>query len=156
MNMKKEIIKIPIPIPNEPWYEAGKSYKIVGEVYTYEELRAFSIMAEEGIGDTITEWYDAGHPPTLKKYIEEKYPPVKVFKINIRSTPSRAKLYIDGTDTQHLTPSDENELRDVMHLLTPGLHTIKATKAGKTAEKRVGIFAGDNGEILLSLRAVGL
>jgi len=78
------------------------------------------------------------------------------FKINIISTPLRAKLYIDGIYTHHLTPSNEKELKDVMHLLTPGKHTIRLTKGGKAAEKEVDIVAGANPDVFMKLEVVGL
>ena len=82
--------------------------------------------------------------------------PPKEFKISIISTPSNAKLYIDNVYTHHLTPSNERELSDVMHLLGLGKHTIKVTKAGMMAEREVTIVEGDNGLIDLTLQVVGL
>lgn len=67
------IIHVPIPVPNEPWYKEGKVYEICGEIYTYKELFSLSLLVEEGIGDTISLWVEAGHPPTLKKWITERY-----------------------------------------------------------------------------------
>ena len=78
------------------------------------------------------------------------------FSINIMSTPSRAKIFIDGTYTHHLTPSDQGELADVMELLTPGKHTIRAERSGKAAEQDVEIVAGRNADIFMALEAVGL
>lgn len=86
----------------------------------------------------------------------EPPPEVEEFAINILSTPSRAKLYIDGVYTHHLTPSNAKELSDVMHLLTPGKHTLRVTKGGKAAEKDVVITAGTNDPIYLTLSTVGL
>lgn len=71
------------------------------------------------------------------------------FKIRIESTPSNAKLFIDGIATHHNTPSDEKELKDVMSLLTPGTHEIKVSKALKEAKQNVTITADDNGVITL-------
>jgi endonuclease YncB( thermonuclease family) len=78
------------------------------------------------------------------------------FTINILSTPSRAKLYIDGEYTHHLTPSNEKELSDVMHLLTPGEHVLRATKGGKATEKKITVLPGHNEPIYLTLEVVGL
>lgn len=86
---------------------------------------------------------------------EEVVPEVE-FKINILSTPSRAKLYVDGIYTHHLTPSNEKELRDVMHLLTPGKHTLKATRSGKSVEQEVDIKAGYNEPIYMTLKVIEL
>ncbi len=83
-------------------------------------------------------------------------PEVEEFKINIISTPQRAKLYIDGVYTHHLTPSDEKELSDVMEMLTPGTHTIKLTKGGKAIEQEVEIKAGYNEPMYFTLEVIGL
>lgn len=82
---------------------------------------------------------------------EEREPAAPVFKINIDSTPSNAKLYIDGFYTHHLTPSSDKELKDVMGYLTPGKHKIMVTKKNMSAEKEVEITDGDNGQIILDL-----
>jgi len=80
------------------------------------------------------------------------------FKIFIDSVPTRARLWIDGIYTHHLTPSDEKELSDVMYLLTPGKHIIKCTKkVGRYLHmgmKEVEIKEGDNGKILIELKPV--
>lgn len=81
---------------------------------------------------------------------------VEVFKINILSTPSRARVYVDGTYTHHLTPSNEKELSDVLNLFTPGSHLIRVEKAGKAAEKTVEISEGYNDPIYFTLQVVGL
>ena len=78
------------------------------------------------------------------------------FNIRITSTPDRAKIYIDDIYTHHLTPADKSELSDVMDLLQPGMHTIKAEKAGMVAQKTLEITDGDNGIIELELESVGL
>jgi len=78
------------------------------------------------------------------------------FKINIDSTPSNAKLFIDEVYTHHMTPSNEKELEDVMHMLTPGKHSIILARSGKSAEKEVDIVPGDNGVIAMVLEVVGL
>lgn len=82
--------------------------------------------------------------------------PEEEFKIYIDSTPSNAKLFIDGTYTRHLTPSHEKELKDVMDLLAPGEHVIKATKGGKEASAKVTITSGRNPDIMLTLGVAGL
>jgi hypothetical protein len=94
--------------------------------------------------------------PGVPPGAEPPAPVKQVFKISIDSTPSNAKLHIDGTYTHHLTPSNEKELADVMQLLAPGMHKIKAVKAGKSAEQDVNITEGDNGRIVLVLEVVGL
>jgi len=83
-------------------------------------------------------------------------PPAEVFKISVLSTPSRARLFIDGEYTHHLTPSNETELSDVLHLLVPGEHTFRAEKGGKAAEKVVVLTSGTNPPIYLALEVVGL
>jgi endonuclease YncB( thermonuclease family) len=83
-------------------------------------------------------------------------PPAEEFKFIILSTPSRAKVYIDGIYTHHLTPSDEKELKDVTDLLTPGKHIIEAERAGKSALAEVDVLPGYNEPIYLALSAVGL
>jgi len=77
-------------------------------------------------------------------------------KLSILSSPSRAKIYIDGAYTHHLTPSDEKELSDVPELITPGTHSIKVTKAGKAAEQEIEILPGYNEPVYLTLEVVGL
>ena len=69
------------------------------------------------------------------------------FKIKITSSPTNARIYVDGTPARHNTPSDEVELSDVMDLFTEGKHIIKVEKGGLTSEKEVNITAGDNGII---------
>lgn len=76
----------------------------------------------------------------------------KEFKIKITSEPSNAKLYIDDTYTGHLTPSDEEELSDVLELLTEGSHTFKATKTGMEGTATKEITVGDNGTVILVLK----
>jgi len=82
---------------------------------------------------------------------DEEPIPIEEFSINIDSTPSNAKLFIDGIYTKHWTPSDASELKDVMHLFTPGKHMIKVTKTGEIAEKEIEIMPGFNEPIFLTL-----
>ena len=96
------------------------------------------------------------YPGLVSEPTEPTAPSGEEFTINIDSTPTRAKLYIDGIYTHHLTPSDANELKDVMHLLTPGKHTFKATKSGMVAEKSVSITSGYNEPIMMTLGYQGL
>ena len=87
----------------------------------------------------------------------EEAPPVgEAFKIYITSSPSNAKLFIDGVYTHHLTPSDQKELKDVLTMLTPGSHVIRAERAGSVAEKTISVTSGDNGTIDLKLEPAGL
>jgi len=79
-----------------------------------------------------------------------------VFKIYFTSTPSNAKLWIDDIYTHHYTPSNESELKDVLHLLTIGPHKITVTKAGMKGEKNLIIFSGDNGTVNIKLETIGL
>ena len=83
-------------------------------------------------------------------------PPAEVFKLIIDSNPSNAKIYIDNIAAHHNTPADEKELKDVMRLLAPGVHTFKATKSGMQAEQTLNITSADNGSIMLELAVVGL
>jgi hypothetical protein len=83
-------------------------------------------------------------------------PAVQEFKILIDSEPSNAKLYIDGAYTHHLTPSDQDELKDVMHMLTPGEHTFKATKAGLEGAVKWTVTDGGNPNIIINLSTKGL
>ena len=78
------------------------------------------------------------------------------FRINITSEPTRAKVYIDDIYTHHLTPSDENELSDVMELLQPGPHVIKVEKTGAIADRLVELVDGDNGLISFELETPGI
>ena len=110
------------------------------------ELTATELEEEEGIGEVIEEEYVK--PP------EEPEKPK--FTIEVNSSPSNAKLYIDGVYTHHRTPSNERELSDVMDLLSPGEHTFKAVKAGQEAEIKVTVVEGTNSPIHLTLKDVGL
>lgn len=83
-------------------------------------------------------------------------PAVKEFKISVDSVPSNAKLFIDDSYTGHLTPSNEKELADVMHLLAPGEHVFKATKGGKEGSVKATITDGANPAIIIVLGVVGL
>jgi len=85
------------------------------------------------------------------KGIEEVTKEEDKLKIIFNSVPEKAKLYIDGTYTHHLTPSDEKELADVIDLLKPGKHLILMEKAGMKATKEIEIKKGDNGTIHLVL-----
>ena len=89
---------------------------------------------------------------------EPEEPPEELpdFKFNILSTPSRAKIFIDDQYIFHLTPSNEVELKDVMHLLTPGQHNIRVERSGKSANVDVDVVAGYNEPIFLTLEVVGL
>jgi len=78
------------------------------------------------------------------------------FSINIDSSPTSGKLYIDDVYTHHLTPSDESELSDVKDMLAPGTHLITVTKSGKEGSKIVDILPGANPDIFLILKAPGL
>lgn len=86
--------------------------------------------------------------------------PGAAFKIRIESDPSNAKLYIDNIYTNHLTPSDEKELKKQLSMLKAGTHTIKVTKGTATkymeASQTVNIVDGDNGIIKLTLTTQGL
>jgi len=78
------------------------------------------------------------------------------FTFQVLSSPTRARLYIDGYYTHHYTPSDQKELADVLYLLQPGRHTIMAEKAGKEAEVDVDVKPGYNAPVVLTLAPVGL
>jgi len=78
---------------------------------------------------------------------------VEKFKINVTTAPDRAKLYIDGTYTHHLTPSNETELSDVMDLLVPGKHIFSVEKKDLYGEVAVDVVGGDNGVITIPLEA---
>jgi len=73
------------------------------------------------------------------------------FKINITSTPDNAQLYIDGVNAHHRTPSDQEELKDVLELIQPGSHTFRAEKGGKYGEEVKTLTTGDNGTIHISV-----
>ena len=77
-------------------------------------------------------------------------------KIKITSEPDRAKIYIDGVYTKHLTPSDQEELKNVIELLTEGKHKIKVEKTGMMAEKELKIKYEDMGELHFKLKTIGL
>lgn len=94
--------------------------------------------------------------PPVTPPVTPEVPEVPVFKIYINSVPTNAKLYVDDTYTHHWTPSNEKELSDVLHMLTPGTHKISVTKAGMEAETIVDIKAGANPDIFLELEVVGL
>ena len=83
-------------------------------------------------------------------------PAAEPFSITVTSSPSNAKLYIDGTYTHHRTPSNEKELKDVLTLLTPGTHTLRAELKGKAGELPVTIVSGKNPDVMLTLQTVGL
>jgi endonuclease YncB( thermonuclease family) len=82
--------------------------------------------------------------------------PASSFKINITTTPTNAKLFIDGKYTSHLTPSNEKELKNVIALFTPGVHKISAYKSGLMKEQEITIIDGDNGTIEMLLGSTGL
>lgn len=136
------------------WDISRKKWEIDQELVNREmrSVRPNYYVSIDKAADNISK----GLPPD--KYLPMPEEPViePVFKINIDSVPTRAKLYIDNVYTYHLTPSNEKELKDVMRLLTPGLHTIKVTKAGMMAEEEVEITTGDNGVIMLTLGVPGL
>ncbi|GAI11921.1 unnamed protein product, partial [marine sediment metagenome] len=72
-------------------------------------------------------------------------------KIRITSKPTNAKLFLDDVALRHNTPSDEEELSDVIHLFTLGKHILSAEKAGLSAMEDIEIVKGDNGTIHLDL-----
>lgn len=125
--------------------KAGLEGSVVTDIVDGVNPDIFLTLKVKGIGPTEPETAPGPEPEPAEK-----------FTITIMSTPSRAKLYIDGVYTHHLTESNEKELEDVMHLLTPGKHIISATKGGKVAEKFVEIKAGYNEPVFLTLKAVGL
>ena len=65
-------------------------------------------------------------------------------RVSIDSDPTNAPLWIDGIYTGHWTISNERELADVKYLLTPGPHTLRVTKTGKSAELDVVWTTGQN------------
>ena len=89
--------------------------------------------------------------PTVSPVVVPGTEDTAAFRISVTSQPSNAKLYIDGNYTHHLTPSDETELKDVMALLTPGSHTIKAVRGSASAEITTNITSGINKDIFLTL-----
>jgi len=121
------------------------------EVNVVEGVNPDVLLALQVRGLKPTEPEEVPSPPEAPEA-----PPEEKFVLKILSTPSRAKLYVDGTYTHHLTPSDEKELEDVITLLSPGSHVIRATKGGKSVEKVVEIVAGANEPIYLTLDVVGL
>jgi endonuclease YncB( thermonuclease family) len=94
-------------------------------------------------------------PPGEVVTVPPVTPPEK-FTIEVNSTPSNAKLFIDDTYTGHRTPSNEKELKDVIGLFSVGTHTLKATKAGQEATQEVTLLSGANPKIHLILKVVGL
>jgi len=79
--------------------------------------------------------------------------PHNEFKIHIDSTPSNAKLFIDGKSIHHNTPSDEKELEDIVDMLSPGIHIFTAMKGDMVGSKTVNISNGEN-DILIELKPV--
>ena len=72
-------------------------------------------------------------------------------KISIKTSPSNAKLFLDDVALHHNSPSDEEELNDVINLFTPGPHILSAEKGGISAMIDIDIKKGDNGEFELIL-----
>ena len=120
------------------WYFREKHKYVDDDVYEAATLKAKA----DGVG--------------MWKEVEEKEDFDLDFSISIDSEPTRGKVYVDDVYTHHLTPSNEAELSDVMHLIKPGMHTIKVTKANLMAAEEIEILPGANLPIMLTLEAPGL
>jgi len=115
-------------------YYFREEHKFVDDdVYSEETFKA----KEDGVG--------------MWKGLEDVEREEDKIKIQIKSSPSNAKLFLDDVSLHHNTPSDEIELSDVIHLFTPGPHILSAEKGGISAMKDIEIEKGDNGEIELIL-----
>jgi len=80
------------------------------------------LLKKEGYNDyEATETITAGE--TLEKYYIMEKIPVTTGNIHIKSSPSEAEIFIDGHDTEKLTP-------EVITDLSPGEHTILLKKEG--------------------------
>ncbi len=142
--------------PGEHVFKATKGGKEASVKATITEGVNPDIILKLGVaGLEVVEPVEVPAPPE-----EAEIPPVVEFKINVLSSPSRAKVHIDDIYLHHLTPMNEIELQRGPYYgidyFTPGDHVIRVTKGGKAAEKKVTLTAGDNGEIFLSLQVVGL
>ena len=118
------------------YYREDNKY-IDTELYRYETFKA----KESGTGM----WGGLGS-------IENEEDKIRII---IDSIPSNAQLYIDGIYTHHRTPSDEQELSDVMHLLSPGEHVFKAMRSGLSGEVRFVITPGENPDVMITLESTG-
>lgn len=115
-------------------YYFRQAHKYVNDrLYERETRKA----KEEGIG--------------MWKGLEEVEKEEDKIKIQIKSSPKNAKLFLDDVALRHNTPSDEVELSDVIHLFTLGKHVLTAEKGGLSAMKDIEIVKGDNGVIELIL-----
>ena len=107
-------------------YFREKNKYIDDEIYKAETLRA----KEEGVGM----WAEVP---------EDLLPPgEEVILFTIASTPDRAKVTIDNIYTHHLTPTNEEEQKDVIHVWTLGKHILRLEKSGYAHEEEIELIAG--------------
>ena len=66
----KAAIEVPLtPLPDTGWFKQGESYRILNELYTYDDLVGFSAEYGENITDTIRAWIGSGHKTTLRVFV---------------------------------------------------------------------------------------
>lgn len=68
---------------------------------------------------------------------------VSAVEFSISSSPSNAKVWIDGVYTHHYTPTDEVEQSDVIELWSEGKHILKLTKSGYFLEQEITLVEGE-------------
>jgi len=75
----------------------------------------------------------------------------KDVKVSFTSSPSPARIWIDGRDTTHNTPSNETKMKDVKDWFAVGHHEIEMIKSKYSGKVQVDFFEGDNGIIHIDL-----
>jgi hypothetical protein len=65
----KAAIEVPTePVPESSWFKPGESYRILNELYTYDDLVGFSAEYGASIEGTIYDWLAFGHKTTLRVF----------------------------------------------------------------------------------------
>lgn len=90
----------------------------------------------------------------LEKLGEEEAAPEVIAEqimFSIDSVPTGAKVYIDEKYTGHLTPTTEDEQKDVIGFWTEGSHKIRLVKGGYVAEQNISLVKGERLTLTLNL-----
>jgi uncharacterized caspase-like protein len=86
-----------------------------------------------------------GRTSTVKMYLVRQAPVTG--SVSVSSSPTGARIYLDGTDTGYSTPKTLNSI-------TAGTHTVRCSMTGYTDQSQtVTVNAGQTSEIVLELPA---